>query len=1236
MLLLAWSLFHHAIRFGRRRRLFSVLSECLAPPLLQPSIGDTDTTTARQRRRGSFRNGSCGNPTTSSSCVKRICCRITRPSSSYQQLFHTANTVLHRVPSEPILSRKNTGENSRKIYCDGQREIVMDDETHFCSSDWSFEGPLSYYASFRPDDHRVYFSVRISSSIASMAIPSSSLSDQMPSNGNFLDSFARSIAKHRTNHSFHLYTAPISAFIELVFCWSEGTLFEREMSIHVEEIRTISPSSIFSAQKDLRFRLPRRRLSASLPARPLSLLELLFVKESVECEKIEKSALNGYPLRQCNASRERAISRFSTTALPIYKLAGSTPNSTRLPNYLKIMRRKKCNSGGDEMSSSSNSEIVSQSLCSKLASGTLSGINDVNLSTTRVADDTFGEMLENVSTVSVLKERDVIQPHYRTDHSHFNNSPSFCARGAGVGSQNAFYVRRHSREKGVAKAQNEAPSADDSLFHSALMKSSASSSTIGCSTSDVIAGATSNNSVQSELHGTGTLSSTAMGSKALAPPPPGHCHLSRSASLLPSSAASDLRAPTSADAMRRRSLSPLTLSLLVNYGGHAHTVGDGSVHSAATLLAADPHFPGKLPHRRVQSTPRRSFASVCEGSEEAGRYNANSDGTISSTSAAQPTTGDGNRPRQKPPSLLVYCGDRNALFDEIREALRRIVPTDTYTISALSTKALLVHPWMDLCACLIIADTSRLDNAAWNRLQMYFVNSGKILFVCENSLLSSLTSSNSQREQSTLLKNAFGNKAVTATMGKEFGNFLKQALKGLTKHGQVNETFYAHDAVGDTRFSVVLHKKKDQPLLLYMQNLGQQASALFSDATTEQLLSADDGSLIRDALHRLGLKDIQQKSLPSDKNCPPPLSSGYLIAARDLTILDIPGMTYGKVLGCAMPGLIFHRSDCHQSIVHEDADDRSVANLNTSVASDQLLPVEVRRRRDGLPLDGLPRQQHWFDVEQYFRLLATKRLGRVLLYVPVCRTTMEVANSLSRAFPLFDGILVVAGTQLAGRGRGGNDWISPVGCASFTFNFNIPFDSNLGRSIGFLQHITAVSVASAVSKLLHDEIPDFPIRLKWPNDIYYGRSYKLGGLIVQASQCDSNFCCAVGVGLNVANAKPTVCINDMLPVHSNRQLTVEEVLAQTMTEFEHFVNVFENKGRAQFLKSYYRFWMHSHEEVQILRRDDGETREKVVIRGLDEHGYLEVRSKETGQIMSVMDDGNTFDMFHGLIVPKGR
>lgn len=46
----------------------------------------------------------------------------------------------------------------------------------------------------------------------------------------------------------------------------------------------------------------------------------------------------------------------------------------------------------------------------------------------------------------------------------------------------------------------------------------------------------------------------------------------------------------------------------------------------------------------------------------------------------------------------------------------------------------------------------------------------------------------------------------------------------------------------------------------------------------------------------------------------------------------------------------------------------------------------------------------------------------------------------------------------------------------------------------------------------------------------------------------------------------------------------------------------------------------------------GETR-KAIITGLDDYGFLTVRS-EDGTLSSVQPDGNTFDMMKGLIAPK--
>jgi biotin-(acetyl-CoA carboxylase) ligase len=82
-----------------------------------------------------------------------------------------------------------------------------------------------------------------------------------------------------------------------------------------------------------------------------------------------------------------------------------------------------------------------------------------------------------------------------------------------------------------------------------------------------------------------------------------------------------------------------------------------------------------------------------------------------------------------------------------------------------------------------------------------------------------------------------------------------------------------------------------------------------------------------------------------------------------------------------------------------------------------------------------------------------------------------------------------------------------------------------------------------------------------------------------------------------------------------------------------YVNVFVNQGKSEFLEVYERLWLHSREEVMIIHEENG-LKDKVVIRGLDPNGYLEVRSKTTGKLFSVFDDGNTFDMLKGLIRPK--
>jgi biotin---protein ligase len=94
-------------------------------------------------------------------------------------------------------------------------------------------------------------------------------------------------------------------------------------------------------------------------------------------------------------------------------------------------------------------------------------------------------------------------------------------------------------------------------------------------------------------------------------------------------------------------------------------------------------------------------------------------------------------------------------------------------------------------------------------------------------------------------------------------------------------------------------------------------------------------------------------------------------------------------------------------------------------------------------------------------------------------------------------------------GRIGNEWLCADGAAMFNLNLNVPFQSNLGRSIVLLQHLMAVSICNSISQLS----PDFPIKIKWPNDLYYGRISKLGGVLVRTSQSESDqkYSCLIGL-----------------------------------------------------------------------------------------------------------------------------
>ena len=64
----------------------------------------------------------------------------------------------------------------------------------------------------------------------------------------------------------------------------------------------------------------------------------------------------------------------------------------------------------------------------------------------------------------------------------------------------------------------------------------------------------------------------------------------------------------------------------------------------------------------------------------------------------------------------------------------------------------------------------------------------------------------------------------------------------------------------------------------------------------------------------------------------------------------------------------------------------------------------------------------------------------------------------------------------------------------FSTTLPLPQGTRLSHHLPLLQHIVAVAVVHGVRSLPGYE--DLPVRIKWPNDIYYKSQVKLGGILV--------------------------------------------------------------------------------------------------------------------------------------------
>ncbi|THH02031.1 hypothetical protein EW026_g756 [Hermanssonia centrifuga] len=280
-----------------------------------------------------------------------------------------------------------------------------------------------------------------------------------------------------------------------------------------------------------------------------------------------------------------------------------------------------------------------------------------------------------------------------------------------------------------------------------------------------------------------------------------------------------------------------------------------------------------------------------------------------------------------------------------------------------------------------------------------------------------------------------------------------------------------------------------------------------------------------------------------------------------------------------------------------------------------------------------------FDIGQYYSDLAdaTSRAGcpmtssswgagEAFMYGEVVTSTQTLLDKNPRFLSsLPSPLLSLATHQIAGRGRGGNSWVSPVGCLQFSLRLRVALSTIPPARLVFVQYLFALAVVEAcrddgVLGSLGDKI-----RLKWPNDIYIvgddenEKATKVAGILVYTTFDGNDVDIVIGCGVNVLNPPPIASLASLIPSGVDRKLSMERTAAIIMAKFQSMWTTFlAHKGSFDpFMDLYLGRWLHSDSYKYDTPSPGG--------------GYAGSQG-----FIDLQPDGNTFDLMSGLIMMKAR
>jgi BirA family biotin operon repressor/biotin-[acetyl-CoA-carboxylase] ligase len=274
-----------------------------------------------------------------------------------------------------------------------------------------------------------------------------------------------------------------------------------------------------------------------------------------------------------------------------------------------------------------------------------------------------------------------------------------------------------------------------------------------------------------------------------------------------------------------------------------------------------------------------------------------------------------------------------------------------------------------------------------------------------------------------------------------------------------------------------------------------------------------------------------------------------------------------------------------------------------------LSPSEVSRALAYLAIDGIEAEEverRGCRLTTPFSALDAAEVGRLLgenanmFAIDVVDQTGSTNDDLMlrsrQGAPA--GLVRVAETQTAGRGRRQRNWYSAPGGA-LTFSLLWAFDSGAQALSGL-----PLAVGVSLVRSLH-ALKVRGVQLKWPNDLLW-QQRKLGGVLIETSGSAQGVVNAViGVGLNLRLTRHVVERIDQPAADlesAGLRVGRNELLARLLLDLRDVLGTFSREGFRALRSEWER--LHAYRDKMVRLDMAGETCLEGRVIGVDEYGAL--------------------------------